>query len=413
MAAITNGTSKFIPDGFNNQAVVNLVDKFDPKIREVLAQKTYTEGMFNSQINFTGVNEVTVANVGAANIQSYNTATNFFTGSRFGVPTPLSNYTQSFVMDQLDSFTFYVDALQNQDALNMFDINKALKRTLAQEEGPVMDKYRLKQWCADAGTVVKATAEKTLTTGASVTAETVAQNILYWLRQCRLILQRRLINTEQLTVRMRDDLFDCLFEHPSFKFTDKLAQDSMVKAVIHEMAGFRIVPVPDEYFPAGVAWVMSAPEGLIAATKVKTYRVHHNPPGLNGDLAEGLIRHGAWILDVRADCCCVMLDVGAEGYLDYTLAKGTNNKSFKITLGAAPVSAHEVHGYFTLDNTDPRCSPTREEFTVPANTTQTTITASASGMQKDGLTKGTNTVKVVVVDEDNAFRYAKHELRIA
>ena len=49
--------------------------------------------------------------------------------------------------------------------------------------------------------------------------------------------------------------------------------------------------------PQGVEFIIAHPVATTSPVKLEDYKIHDNPPGINGKLVEGRIRYDAFVLE--------------------------------------------------------------------------------------------------------------------
>ena len=64
-----------------------------------------------------------------------------------------------------------------------------------------------------------------------------------------------------------------------------------------EIDGVAIVLVPTSYLPDKVEFFVTHAVATTAPVKLQDYKIHDNPPGINGSLVEGRVRYDAFVLD--------------------------------------------------------------------------------------------------------------------
>ena len=70
---------------------------------------------------------------------------------------------------------------------------------------------------------------------------------------------------------------------------------------VGEIDGVKLIKVPDSYLPTNCAFIITHPSVTVAGDKLAEYKVHDNPPGINGNLIEGRVYYDAFILDAKKD----------------------------------------------------------------------------------------------------------------
>ena len=84
------------------------------------------------------------------------------------------------------------------------------------------------------------------------------------------------------------------------KYSD-MSQEMILKGILGEIDGCKIVKVPSSRLPAGAAFILTHPIAATAPKQLEEYRIHDNPPGISGWLAEGRFIYDCFVLNEKAD----------------------------------------------------------------------------------------------------------------
>jgi hypothetical protein len=84
-----------------------------------------------------------------------------------------------------------------------------------------------------------------------------------------------------------------------------LGQQTLINGQVGEVDGVKIVKVPSIYLPANTAFIITNSIATVAPKKLEDYKIHDNPPGINGNLVEGRIRYDAFVLNNKANAIYV------------------------------------------------------------------------------------------------------------
>ena len=64
--------------------------------------------------------------------------------------------------------------------------------------------------------------------------------------------------------------------------------------------GVKIIVVPDSLMPENVNFIIAAKSATVSPVKLSEYKIHDNPPGINGWLVEGRVYYDAFILNNKS-----------------------------------------------------------------------------------------------------------------
>ena len=92
-----------------------------------------------------------------------------------------------------------------------------------------------------------------------------------------------------------------------------------------------IIKVPAKRLPAGLHFEITHPMACTAPVKINEYKLHTDPPGLSGMLAEGRVYHDAFILNNKARMIAAYYG-GGENTLKLTAAAGASSTKSVVTV---------------------------------------------------------------------------------
>lgn len=341
---------------------VNYAIKYSDKVAERFAKSSVTAGAFNEDVKFDGANTVRVYSVDTAPLNNYSRSST----SRYGTPVELGDSVQSFTLANDKSFTYTIDKGNDNDQMNVKAAAKTLKREIDEVISPYLDKYRLGAWAHQAGQYASLGAMNTASVVESVTAATAA-------------LDNRLVPEEGRTLFVTADNYRLIRLNPDFVGCEKLGEKALGKGVVGELDGMRVVKCPEGWLPTGVEFLITHKSSVIAPTKLRDYKIHSDPPGINGNLVEGRIIHDAYVLASRADGVYAGLN-SAYFTAAPTATNVTANHAVKLNTSTAGSTI-----YYTLDGTDPRFSPDKLTYSSEVSYNSwddgTVLTAAAKGGQ--------------------------------
>lgn len=350
---------------------IHLADKFSTKVAERFNKKSIIAGIASKAYDWDGVESIKVYSVDTVPLTDYTRSGM----NRFGTPTELGDSVQTMKVTVDKAFTYTVDKGNNAEQYNVKSANRNLQREIDEVVVPFCDELGLKKWTAGAGSVVKA-------------AESVsASNIVSEISKVKYKLDQAKVSKKGRYLICSNEYLNYVVNASQFVYTDKLANKAMVEGEIGTLMGFTIVECLDEYLPTGVGMLAVHSDAVLAPFKLRDYKIHIDPPGLNGDLTEGRILTDAFVLDAKAGAVCPYASAGNVAG-NATIAVNVNATN-PIQIG---FSGDEV--LYTLDGSDPRCSGTA----VHANANVTLNAAQANGATM---------VKAVVYDANKSVCYGE------
>ena len=85
-----------------------------------------------------------------------------------------------------------------------------------------------------------------------------------------------------------------------------MAQQIAITGVVGEIDGVYIIKAPTSYFPTKVQCIITNRMVMPSPVKLQDYKIHQDPPGVNGWLVEGRIRYDAFILNEKKTAISVI-----------------------------------------------------------------------------------------------------------
>ena len=273
---------------------INYASKYAAKIDERFSREALSAAAINNDYDFVGTKTVNVYSVPTATMNNYQR-----TGSnRYGTPAELENSVQEMTVSKDRSFTFTIDRGNFNDTQMANNAGEALSRQIREVVIPEIDKYRFGVICSNAGKTV----EKVLSNQNAydafldATTEMIENNVL--LSECVAFVSSK--------------FYKYIKEDNAFIKNGDLSQKMLIKGQVGEVDGVAIVVVPTAYLPENVAFILTHKSATVAPVKLSEYKIHDNPPGINGWLIEGRVYYDAFVLDNKAAAIYVHMDTEPE-----------------------------------------------------------------------------------------------------
>lgn len=279
---------------------INLATKYADVIDERFALESLTATAVNSDYDFSGAQTVKVYAMDTAPLNDYvNSGYN-----RYGIPAELGDAVQELTMRKKRSFTFTIDRTNAADSPEgIRDAANALSRQLNEVVIPEIDMWRL--LCMAQG----GAGSKTLV----ITASNAYSEFLGAMAE----MTENKVPVAGRVAFVTPGYYSLLKQDGAFISAGDMAQDMLVKGQVGMVDGAAIVVVPSSYLPAGVSFLITHPCATTAPQKLAEYTIHENPPGIAGNLVEGLTYYDAFVLENKKDA--IFTYYGQEGNLQITM----------------------------------------------------------------------------------------------
>lgn len=267
---------------------VNLAEKYSGAVDEVFRKGSLTEPLANrNTAEFIGAQTVKVYSMDTAELNDYKaTGTN-----RYGTPEELGDNVQELTLSRKRSFTYTIDATNAADSPEgVRDAAKSLRRELDERVIPELDRWRLAAAAKGAGISEFYTPEK-------ATIVSTLLGITARVDNAEVPESGRYFYASPAVVNM-------------LKASDELlktsaADSAVLKGAVGEIDGMAVIKTPESRLPVGAWGVIVHPEAIIAPVKLAEYKVHENPPGIAGNLVEGLVYYDCFVLDNKKNAVAV------------------------------------------------------------------------------------------------------------
>lgn len=251
--------------------------KYSGKVDERFAIASLTAGAVNNEYDWLGVDTVKVYTVPTVALGDYAlTGTN-----RYGTPAELQNVAQTMLLTQDKAFTFIIDRKSEDDTEGAMEAGRALRRQVDEVVIPTIDKYRL------AAMAEGAEGKKT---GAITDAYSAFLDGTAALQEAGVPVAGRVAYVSPA-------YYKAIKLDASFIKGGDVAQGMLATGAVGTVDGVSIIPVPASYLPTNTAFIITHPSAVVSPIKLESYKIHDNPPGINGKLVEGRIRYDAFVLN--------------------------------------------------------------------------------------------------------------------
>jgi hypothetical protein len=103
------------------------------------------------------------------------------------------------------------------------------------------------------------------------------------------------------TIFIGNTLFVAAKLSDQIQHSDSMATEAYKNGLMGYLDGCPVIAVPDSYLPSKVNFLIKYKDASADPIKLRTMRVHNDPPGIDGDLAEGRIIFDAFVRTPKAN----------------------------------------------------------------------------------------------------------------
>lgn len=274
---------------------VNLASKYSSKVDERFKIKSFTEAATNQDYDWDGVNTINVYSIPTVAMGAY-TRTGV---NRYGTPAELQDTVATYLITRDRAFTFTIDKGNKLDSMNVRNAGKALARQQDEVITPEIDTYRLALWTSSAAT------NSGRPTAANITSANAYSSFLAGGEY----LDENKVPAGGRIAFVTPRFYNFIKLDGGFIKSTEIAQNMLIKGQVGEIDGVKIVKAPSTYFPVKTPFVITHPSAMVAPKKLEEYKIHDNPPGINGNLVEGRLIYDAFILDAKKKATYAWLEV--------------------------------------------------------------------------------------------------------
>ena len=264
---------------------VNLAEKYASKVDERFKLKSLTEPFINHDYTWEGVKTLHVYSIPTVALNDYNRSA---TSNRYGNPAELEDTVADYTLSQDKGFTFIIDKGNNVDSMNVRGAGKALQREIDEVIVPTKDAYRLRK-----------IAQGAVANGGYASASVSAANAYAKFLDGQKYLDNNKVPLAGRVAAVSATFYTYIKQDSTFIKSGDMSQKMLVNGQVGEIDGVKLIKVPDSYLPTNCAFIITHPSVTVAADKLAEYKVHDNPPGINGNLVEGRVYYDAFVLDAK------------------------------------------------------------------------------------------------------------------
>ena len=263
---------------------INLATKYSTVVDERFTRESQAMLALNNDYEFKGDKTVKIYSIPVVPMVDYTRSGT----SRYGTPTDLSRNVQTCTVTKDRAFTFIIDAGDKIQSEMVSDAGRALSRQLSEVWVPEFDTYVFKTLATAAqnsGNYATTALDKT-------NAYAAFLNGMERLGDYNVPDKGRVAFCSYKFANL-------LKQDPAFMKYSDMSQEMILKGVIGEVDGCKIVKVPSSRLPAGAAFIITHAIAATGPKQMEEYRIHENPPGISGWLVEGRFIYDCFVLQEK------------------------------------------------------------------------------------------------------------------
>lgn len=265
---------------------INLAEKYRPLLDDRFVHESFTEQAAGKEFDWDGVATIHVWTADQVTVGNYNRTAS---GNRFGTPAELGDTKADYTLTQDKSFSFIIDKGNATEQFNVKKANQRLKFIWDEQITPLVDKRRLDQWATGAGLNGTGAAS-------TLTKSTIVEKIVLG----SAAMSNELVPLKNRFIFIGNTLFVNCKLSDQIQHSDSMATEAYKNGKMGYLDGMPVIAVPDAYMPTGVNFIIKYKNATADPIKLRTMRVHTDPPGIDGDLGEGRIIYDAFVRTPKA-----------------------------------------------------------------------------------------------------------------
>lgn len=262
-----------------------LVTKYLPYVDELFTQESKKSILTNNDFSFDGAATVKLYKISTSEMNDYG-RNGAATGnwSRYGAVKDLDATTETATLKKDRSFTFVIDALDQDQTGGTLAGASALARQLREVVIPEVDTYTYGVMCEGAGHRPAAVA---------LTKDNIYDEIV----KASAVLDDDLVPETERVLTVTPTVYLLMKKSKDIVMETETGADMRIKGVIGNLDGAMVVKIAASRLPADFGFMLSHKSACCAPTQLEDYNTHHNPPGINGTLVEGRIVYDAYVFE--------------------------------------------------------------------------------------------------------------------
>ena len=265
--------------------MTELATKYLPYVDEMFSQESKKSILTNNDFDFDGASTVKLYKVNTAEMNDYGRhGAKTGNWSRYGAVKDLEATTETATLTRDRSFTFVIDALDENQTVGALAGASALARQLREVVIPEVDTYVYGVMVTGAGQKPAAVA---------LTKDNIYDEII----KASAALDNELVPETERVLTVTPDTYLLMKKCKDIVMETEIGEEMRIKGVIANLDGALTIKIAAARLPKGFGFMLSHKSACCAPTQLEDYNTHVNPPGINGTLVEGRIVYDAFVFE--------------------------------------------------------------------------------------------------------------------
>lgn len=268
---------------------IELATKFQPHTDEQFKAESKRTLLTNQDYAWDGAHSIKVYKVTTSDMNDYGrSGPGAGNWSRYGAVKGLDATTEELPLKKDRSFTFAIDALDEDETIGQLAAASALARQNREKVIPEMDAYTYGVMCENAGKKPEPL---------ELTADNIYTEILNGsqaLDDAEVPETGRVLVVTPATYALMKKCKDIIME-------TNVGNELRLQGVIGILDGMNVQKIPANRLPDGFGFMIAHPCATVAPVKLESFKIHQDPPGISGSLVEGRVCYDAFVLENKAD----------------------------------------------------------------------------------------------------------------
>lgn len=263
-------------------AGITLATKYQSRTSDLIKAKRKSKGFTNQDWNWDGAETIKVATLLSPTIGDYNPNG----ANRYGEPSEVEDTVQTWTLTEDRAWTKTMDKKNTQDDMGVRQAGRYLAQVTREKMIPEIDAYVF-QTITTAGEVAN---RDDIVADAALASSTVYSDFV--------TITADITNNEapeEGRVAAMTATYYNLLKQGGFVLDTGSFDKSRHDGDLGMVDNCKVVIVPGARMPANTALIISHPSVCVAPEKLVDYTLHHNAPGISGDLLEYRHRYDAFV----------------------------------------------------------------------------------------------------------------------